>query len=599
MHGCLQTSRTGRVRYPPLAFWMSETKVHDKHGGAIAITRPTAPARSALPLPPKAAKPQPASQAGPAKRSHSTRQQTSAAQQAVASHSAGKPAFAPHCASPTQPHSKGIAAGPAHAAKAQASAASPTRGKQQPAGAPEPARSALCRQQRDAVTQDSQGTASLDLGSAPTSTQRPGMDLSAANVAVAACADPAAAAAALAAAVATAGELGKGQLRACGSCKHCLRPSLRKACLVLKAFRTALGQIDARHSGRASQHSQAPKAGKACQSPGKAAVAEGSVKASQPAGKAAKPAGTGAVEGQPGKALPPKAVGIAPSAGRSVKPANQRAVSTAADSAQTQSRSRKRPRPEEDCAADDTSIDGLSHGQAATASQEYDSSSESSEASGQHRRLAGQVGGKRSVKVHVANRSRTYRQPASGQDAAKSSKQKCRNQNDKAASKQAVPSSSKGKSAKAKAEGKKPGSKGTRQASGLGTEEDHASMSDDAVPSLSKQQVSCAAGKKARTASAKSGAQASTPERGVARTGPESEERQAAEALQSLSRSPQRQLPQSEASLQSDRTQTEASEAAASHHRHSSLPEANPAEALQQPHQVKAALGPHSAGQNS
>lgn len=579
---------------------MSETKVHDKHGGAVAIARPTAPAtaRSAGPLPPKAAKPQPASQAGPAKRSHSTRQQVSAAQQAVASYSAGKPAVAPHCASPTQPRGKGVAAGPAHAAKARASAASPSRGKQQPAGAPEPPRSALCRQQKDAVTQDSQGTASLDLGSAPTSTQLPGLDLSAANVAVAACADPAAAAAALAAAVAAAGELGKGQLRACGSCKHCLRPSLRKACLVLKAFRTALGQIDARHSGRASQHNQAPKASKACQSPGKAAVAEGSVKASQPAGKAAKPAGTAAVEGQIRKALQPKAVGTARSAGRSVKPANQGAASTAADSAQTKSTSRKRPRPEKDCAVDDTSIDGLSHSQAATASQESDSSSESSEASGQHRWLAGQVGGKRSVKVHVANRPGTHRQPGSGQDAVKSSKHKSQKQNAKAASKQAVPSSSKGKSAKAKAEGKKAGSKGTRQASGPGIE-DHASMSDDAVPGHSQQQLSCAAGKKAKTATANCGAQASSPDRGAARKGLESEERQAAEALQSLSRSPQRQLPQSEASLQSGRTQTEASEAAASYHGHSSLPEANPAEALQQPHQGKAALGPHSAGRDS
>ena len=43
----LQTSRQGRVRYPPLAFWMHETKVHDKQGGAIAIQRP-APSPASL-----------------------------------------------------------------------------------------------------------------------------------------------------------------------------------------------------------------------------------------------------------------------------------------------------------------------------------------------------------------------------------------------------------------------------------------------------------------------------------------------------------------------------------------------------------------------
>lgn len=36
------------MRYPPLAFWMQETKVHDKHGGAIAIQRP-APSPVSLP----------------------------------------------------------------------------------------------------------------------------------------------------------------------------------------------------------------------------------------------------------------------------------------------------------------------------------------------------------------------------------------------------------------------------------------------------------------------------------------------------------------------------------------------------------------------
>ncbi|DBB06669.1 TPA: hypothetical protein ACH3X1_012180 [Trebouxia sp. C0004] len=38
--GLYETSRSGRVRYPPLAFWMRETKVHDKLGGAFAIERP-------------------------------------------------------------------------------------------------------------------------------------------------------------------------------------------------------------------------------------------------------------------------------------------------------------------------------------------------------------------------------------------------------------------------------------------------------------------------------------------------------------------------------------------------------------------------------
>ena len=51
-----QTSRSGRVRYPPLAFWMRETKVHDKLGGAIAIERPggssTPPTHPKPPQPP-------------------------------------------------------------------------------------------------------------------------------------------------------------------------------------------------------------------------------------------------------------------------------------------------------------------------------------------------------------------------------------------------------------------------------------------------------------------------------------------------------------------------------------------------------------------
>lgn len=55
----LQTSRRGRVRYPPLAFWMQETKVHDKHGGAVAIQR-------AAPSPATLAHPKPPLHAGPA-----------------------------------------------------------------------------------------------------------------------------------------------------------------------------------------------------------------------------------------------------------------------------------------------------------------------------------------------------------------------------------------------------------------------------------------------------------------------------------------------------------------------------------------------------
>ena len=52
----MQTSRSGRVRYPPLAFWMCETKVHDRLGGAIAIERPGSnrhpPAHPTPPQPP-------------------------------------------------------------------------------------------------------------------------------------------------------------------------------------------------------------------------------------------------------------------------------------------------------------------------------------------------------------------------------------------------------------------------------------------------------------------------------------------------------------------------------------------------------------------
>ncbi|KAL0031794.1 hypothetical protein WJX79_007784 [Trebouxia sp. C0005] len=54
--GLYETSRSGRVRYPPLAFWMRETKVHDKLGGAIAIERPggncTPPTHPKPPQPP-------------------------------------------------------------------------------------------------------------------------------------------------------------------------------------------------------------------------------------------------------------------------------------------------------------------------------------------------------------------------------------------------------------------------------------------------------------------------------------------------------------------------------------------------------------------
>ena len=54
----MQTSRSGRVRYPPLAFWMRETKVHDKLGGAIAIERPGGScAPSTHPKPPQSPAP--------------------------------------------------------------------------------------------------------------------------------------------------------------------------------------------------------------------------------------------------------------------------------------------------------------------------------------------------------------------------------------------------------------------------------------------------------------------------------------------------------------------------------------------------------------
>ena len=64
-----QTSRSGRVRYPPLAFWMRETKVHDKLGGAIAIERPggssTPPPHPKPPQPPAPALTRTQSRTGP------------------------------------------------------------------------------------------------------------------------------------------------------------------------------------------------------------------------------------------------------------------------------------------------------------------------------------------------------------------------------------------------------------------------------------------------------------------------------------------------------------------------------------------------------
>lgn len=552
MHGHLQTSRTGRVRYPPLAFWLSETKVHDKQGGAVAIARP-----AALPHA-KSTKPQPASQTVPDKR-HGNRQHTSSEQPAVPSKSTGKPAAAADdvaTEAPTQPSTQVTASSPAHTAKARAAAVSPGRVKHKPPAASQPARSAKAclKKQPDAASNDpatqvQQAECAANAGGAlPGSMQVPGIDLSAATAAAAACADPFAASAALAAAVATAKGPGAARLRACGICKHCLKPSLRKACLVLKALKEALagGQTaTACHSNEAAQHS---KAGKACQR--------------STAGKAAQSNATAAAEQS-------DEVSECTQAGTTGKAFNTKAVKSAAAAAavegvkgvktgKAKAASRKRHRQEDTEESECITVPSTSAGDTAEVSQRSQTSSESSDVSEQVQPKRKSLPVKRADgkvscgtgSVDVAGRKLYKRNKAVLDDPSsdvKLTKHKGQGKRKQAASGQVAAVEARAGIAAGSKVSK--GSIPNRKAS---TSKGPAGGPAKAGASLTGEQPKAAAAGKASRHRARPAAtdQGASPVQFLAIEGVEAEEQQAAEALQCLSQSSQGQPHDSHASLQ-------------------------------------------------
>ena len=331
----MQTSRSGRVRYPPLAFWMCETKVHDRLGGAIAIERPGGTRHPpAHPIPPQPAAPAPT-------RTHSrppqsqTKAQTQSVSQAhskshakpdaepqplgthsqsevqsesqAQSHAPGPetgctnakpPSGKPRQRLPVQ-HSRRQPAGSAQpavsvpqdppsppfpypilagrSAKAKAPAAAPSSAQQasQVADSPgkvQPQRLAAARQESASGTKKAQAGKTTNAALVQAgAAEASGVSKSKA----AALAAGGGTAAAEAAGGKPAGPVGTAKLKRCGTCKTCMRPLSKQGCLVLRAVRE-----QAPAAGDAAAASPLKPAGPA--QPGKAAKGSQSTAAGNP-----------------------------------------------------------------------------------------------------------------------------------------------------------------------------------------------------------------------------------------------------------------------------------------------------------------------------
>lgn len=182
----LQTSRLGRVRYPPLAFWMSETKVHDKQGGAVAIARP-----AALQRPPKPEKAAPVSQPAASQRPSESKRRQATAQPAAALQTA--------------------------AIISQAAAAEPSSGTKIIS-------KAASKQDRALQQEDPGAVTAVTCPAGLHAVSSPGIKAAAKlSVAKGQHAVPA-----------------KTKWQRCGTCKSCLMPRSKQACLTIKAQKEAL-----------------------------------------------------------------------------------------------------------------------------------------------------------------------------------------------------------------------------------------------------------------------------------------------------------------------------------------------------------------------
>ena len=287
----MQTSRSGRIRYKPLAFWMRETKVHDKQGGAIAIQRPagtqtpplqpkpTHPSQpGACPLGHAHSKPLPASQPKLPSQSQLTSQlapllQDSQAETQSESHSQAEPpaykctddepvsrklqkqlpvqhsrrhraATLPHTAPvpqdpPSPPFPYPILAGKGATVSKATLGPGSKQHKAESTGQPGMQEQATAKQKTSAK------------GAAPKAETMTSGSLCAETVARAAAKKKSKAVAALgvhtsseapsaAAAAISASAAGSGKLHKCGTCKTCMQPQLKKGCMVLKAVRDQL-----------------------------------------------------------------------------------------------------------------------------------------------------------------------------------------------------------------------------------------------------------------------------------------------------------------------------------------------------------------------
>ncbi|KAA6420549.1 MAG: hypothetical protein FRX49_09710 [Trebouxia sp. A1-2] len=277
--GLYETSRSGRVRYPPLAFWMRETKVHDKLGGAIAIERPggncTPPTHPKPPQPPAHAPTRTQSRPVPTQSQvqAQTQAQTQSFRQPQASSQAGPQAASASSVEDPQAevqsgtqaedlHSDDSGGRPPlgkarhqlpvqHSRRHRASSAQPaiTELPQDPPSPPfpypilagkspkarVPAAAASSEQQTGQIAnQSSQAQPQKQTAARQACVAKQGGDRSAAVVtdaeAVGICKSK------LAAARPAAGGA-TAQLKRCGTCKTCMRPQSKQGCLVNKALR--------------------------------------------------------------------------------------------------------------------------------------------------------------------------------------------------------------------------------------------------------------------------------------------------------------------------------------------------------------------------
>ena len=291
----MQTSRSGRIRYKPLAFWMRETKVHDKQGGAIAIQRPagtqtpplqpkpTHPSQpGACPLGHAHSKPLPASQPKLASQSQLSSQlaprlQDSEAETQSESHSQAEPpayectddepvsrklqkqlsvqhsrrhraAILPHTAPvpqdpPSPPFPYPILAG--KGATVSKATVGPGSKQHKAESTGQPAVSTGQPGMQEQATANRKTSAKGATSKPETMTSGP---LCAQTVARAAAKKKSKIVAALGvdtsseapSAAAAVSAAGSGKLHKCGTCKTCMQPQLKKGCMVLKALRDQL-----------------------------------------------------------------------------------------------------------------------------------------------------------------------------------------------------------------------------------------------------------------------------------------------------------------------------------------------------------------------